>query len=359
MPCAQTDDRVAVAMGDRMVGDLEPVLVIAEVGVNHDGDLSTALELVDAAAWAGADAVKLQTFVPSGLAADGAPLAPYQSERAREAADQRELLEPLCLTSEELRVVARRCAEKGLIFLSSPFDLASARLLEGLGVPAFKVASGELTNLPFLQALAGHGRPLLVSTGMATLGEVGEAVRVVNAAGAPLVLLHCVSSYPTAPGQANLRAIDTLRAAFGVPVGYSDHCLGLEASLAAVARDACLVERHVTLDRTRPGPDHAISLEPGELRELVGGIRRTEAMLGDGRKVAQGGELATRAVARRSIVAARALTAGETLTPEALAIKRPGHGLSPARLTELIGARLARPLARDEVLTEAHLELRS
>jgi len=358
MPSTQADLGADVAIGDRLVGDLQPALVVAEVGVNHDGDLPCALELVDAAAWAGVEAVKFQTFVPAGLAADGAPLAPYQAEGVGEAIDQREMLERLSLSGEDLQAVAKRCAQRGLIFLSSPFDPASADLLERLDVPAFKVASGELTNLPFLRALAGRGRPLILSTGMATLHEVGEAVRTVRATGAPLVLLHCVSSYPTPPSQANLRAIDTLREAFQVPVGYSDHCLGLAASLAAVARGACLVERHLTLDRSRPGPDHAISLEPEELRELVDGIRTTTAMLGDGHKVAQPGEVATRAAARRSIVAARALAAGETLTAAALAIKRPGCGLAPARLPELVGARLARPLAQDEVLTEAHLEPR-
>ncbi len=358
MLSTQADSRV-VRIGERVVGGLEPALVVAEVGVNHDGDRRTALELVEAAAAAGAEAVKFQTFVPAGLAADGAPLAPYQSDQTGEAVDQREMLEQLCLSVEDLRVVAEHCDRRGVIFLSTPFDMTSAYLLERLGVPAFKVASGELTNLPFLQALAARGRPLILSTGMATLCEVREAVRVIGTAGAPLVLLHCVSSYPAPPEQANLRAIDTLRETFGVPVGYSDHCLGPAVSLAAVARDACLVERHLTLDRTRRGPDHAMSLEPDELRALVGDIRRTEGMLGDGHKIAQQGELATRSVARRSIVAARALAAGETLTEAALAIKRPGHGLAPARMTELVGTRLARPLAEDELLTEAHLERRS
>lgn len=354
----QQDNRAVVMIGDRAVGELEPVMVVAEVGVNHDGDLVTALELVEAAAWAGADAVKLQTFSPAELAVEGAPLAPYQRERSSEAADQREMLERLCLAVEDLEAVARRSAELGLIFLSSPFDVPSAGLLERIGVPALKVASGELTNLPLLVALSERDLPLILSTGMATLAEIGEAVSAVRAGGSPLILLHCVSSYPTPPGQANLRSLDTLREAFRVPVGYSDHCLGLGASLAAVARDACLIERHITLDRARRGPDHAISLEPRELRELVTGIRDTEAMLGDGRKVAQAAELATRSLARRSIVAARALAEGETLTAAALTAKRPGHGLSPARLGELIGTRLARPLARDEMLTEAHLERR-
>ncbi len=348
-----------VSIGGRCIGVREPVLVVAEAGVNHDGEVDIALELVDAAARAGADAVKFQTFVPTALAVAHAPLATYQRERAGDVGEQRQMLERMCLPEQSWAAIARRCDRHGLLFLSTPFDLASATLLEQLGVPAFKVASSELTNLPFLQALGRRGKPLILSTGMATLREVGDAVEVVRETGAPLVLLHCVSAYPTPSDQANVRAIDTLRSAFGVPVGYSDHCLGLDASLAAIARDACLLERHLTLDRTRSGPDHAMSLEPDELQELIRRVRATEALLGDGRKLPQPAEHDTRAVARRSIVAARALEAGETLTADALAIKRPGDGLAPAFLAELVGARLARPLAEDEQLTEAHLELRT
>jgi N,N'-diacetyllegionaminate synthase len=370
----------SVEIGGRRVGAGERVLVVAEIGVNHDGDVGVALELVDAAAAAGAEAVKLQAFRPAALAATSAPLAAYQRTGAGAARDQLQMLERLCLSESDFASVAKRCEEHGIVFLATPFDLASAELLERVGTPAFKVGSGELTNLPFLEALAARRRPLILSTGMATLAEVAEAVAVVRAvastavgtvgapgadtggtpvvgaADVPLVLLHCVSSYPTPPAQANLRALDTLRAAFQVPVGYSDHCLGLEASLAAVARDACLLERHITLDRTRPGPDHAMSLEPDELRELVGRVRELESMLGDGCKAPQPAERDTRAVARRSIVASRALRAGETLTAEALAIKRPGGGLAPARLPELIGARLVRGIAADEQLTERHVE---
>ncbi|HXN37062.1 MAG TPA: N-acetylneuraminate synthase family protein [Solirubrobacteraceae bacterium] len=348
-----------VSIAGRLLGERRPALVVAEIGVNHDGDVNSALELVDAAAAAGAEVVKFQTFVPGALAAANAPLAGYQRARMGDVAGQRAMLEGLCLSGGELAAVAARCALRGVMFLSTPFDLASATALERLDVPAFKVASSELTNLPFLDALARRGRPLILSTGMATLDEVGDAVRLVRRAGAPLVLLHCVSSYPVPAEQANVRAIDTLRAAFGLPVGYSDHCLGFDASLAAVARDACLLERHLTLDRTRPGPDHAMSLEPDELRELVARVRAIEATLGDGRKRPQPAERDTRSVARRSIVAARTLAAGETLTADSLAVKRPGGGLAPARLAELVGARLARPLSEDEQVTEAHLELRA
>jgi N-acetylneuraminate synthase/N,N'-diacetyllegionaminate synthase len=347
----------AVSIAGRKLGGDEPALVVAEAGVNHDGDLCAALELVDAAAAAGADAIKFQTFVAQALATREAPLADYQRQRSGSTDGQRAMLERLCLSTEQLATVAARCERRDILFLSSPFDLASATVLERLGAPALKIASGELTNLPFLGALARRATPLILSTGMATLSEVSEAVRVVGEAGAPLVLLHCVSSYPTPLEQANVRAIDVLRSAFGVPVGYSDHCLGFDASLAAVARGACLLERHLTLDRTRVGPDHAMSLQPDELAELVRRVRAIEAALGDGRKVPQPAELQMRMYARRSIVAARRLEPGETLTADALAIKRPGDGLAPARLAELIGARVARAIEQDEQLTEAHLEL--
>jgi N,N'-diacetyllegionaminate synthase len=345
-----------VAIGERRVGWGQPVFVIAEAGVNHDGDVRTALELVDVAAAAGADAVKFQTFVPSSVAVARAPLADYQRAHVDGVSEQRGMLERLCLPARGLRSIAEHCRRRQLLFLSTPFDLPSAALLERLDVPAFKIASSELTNLPFLAALARRGLPMIVSTGMAALQEVVCAVDVVRGAGAQLILLHCVSGYPTPAEQVNLRAIDTLQAAFGTPVGFSDHTLGLDASLAAVARDACLLERHVTLDRNRRGPDHAISLEPAELAELVRRVRVTEGMLGDGRKRPQPAELDTRAVARRSIVAARPLAAGDTLTSDALAVKRPGGGLEPARMAELVGARLLRALAEDEQLTEAHLE---
>jgi len=348
-----------VSIGGRRLGQHEPVLVVAEAGVNHDGDVNTALELVDAAAHAGAEVIKFQTFLPAALAVEGAPLASYQRDRLAHVSDQRGMLEGLCLSDEDWHTVAARCERHGVLFLSTPFDLASATLLERLGVSAFKVASGELTNLPFLHSLAQRQKPLIVSTGMATIREVGDAVDVVRAQGTPLVLLHCVSAYPAPPEQANVRAIVTLRTAFGVPVGYSDHCLGFDASLAAVALGACLIERHLTLDRTSRGPDHGMSLQPDELRELIRRVRATEATLGDGRKAPQPAERDTRAIARRSIVAARAIAAGETLTADALAIKRPGGGLDPARLAELLGTRLTRPLCQDEQLTEAHLELRT
>lgn len=346
----------SIEIAGRRIGDGEPVYVIAEIGVNHDGSLDRAIALVEAAANAGVDAIKFQTFEPDALATDSAPLAVYQRE-GTDAPSQREMLERLRLADEDLKALAALCRRLGPHFLSTPFDEASAAKLEALEVPAFKVGSGELTNLPFLRHLAARALPLLVSTGMSDLDEVRAAVAAIAAAGAPpLALLHCVSSYPTPPAQVNLRAMDTLAAEFpGAVIGYSDHCLGVEVSVAAVARGAKVIERHITLDRTLPGPDHAISLEPEELAWMVKAIRTVEAALGDGSKRPQDAEANTRAVARRSLVAARDLEQGRILAAGDLTAKRPAGGLPPSELDAILGRSLARPLRRDELLTEAHL----
>lgn len=340
-------------IGKREVGEGAPVYVIAEIGVNHDGNVKRALEMIDACARAGADAVKFQTFDPQALAAERAPLAAYQRRAGEEITSQVQMLERLALSADEFAALAARCGELGVDFLSSPFDEPSATMLVGLGVPAIKVGSGELTNLPLLRALADHRLPMLLSTGMADLAEIAAAREA--ATGAPVALLHCVSSYPAPPEQANLRAIVTLRDRFGGVVGYSDHCLGLDVSLAAVALGAHILERHVTLDRSAPGPDHAISLLPDELGELVRRTRIVESALGDGRKRAQPAEADTARVARRSLVAARDLQAGEVVTKDAIAIKRPADGLGPARRDELIGVALRRPVARDEPFLDEDL----
>jgi len=345
-----------MAIGDREIGAGHSVFVIAEAGVNHDGDRRRALDLVDAAVDSGSDAVKFQTFDPQEIATSTAPLAEYQQEGAA-GTSQGEMLAALRLDDDAFREIAEHCKTRGIVFLSTPFDEGSADLLEGLAVPAFKVGSGELTNLPFLENLARRGRPLLVSTGMATLDEVADAVEAIREAGnPPVALLHCVSSYPAPPEQANLQAMDTLREAFGLPVGFSDHSLGADVSLAAVARGAAILERHLTTDRSLPGPDHAASLEPDEFAELVGRVRTVELALGDGVKRPQPSELQVMEAARRSIVAVRQMEAGERVAPGAVAVKRPGGGLPPVRLKSVVGAKLARSIEAGELLTEAHLE---
>ncbi len=331
-----------IHLGERSIGD-GPVFVIAEAGVNHNGDVALARRLIDAAASAGADAVKFQTFDPDALAAAGAPTAGYQRRAGVVATDQREMLAALALPPAAWSELQAHARARDLVFLSTPFDDGSAELLDQLGVPAFKVGSGELTNTPFITRLASRGRPLLISTGMADMVEVAAAVDAVRAGGdVPLALFHCVSSYPAAPEDANLRAIETMRRAFGVPVGWSDHTPGTELSLAAIAAGASLVEKHITLDRALPGPDHQASLEPEEFGAMVAGIRAVERALGTGAKAPVPAELDVARVARRSLHWTVSMDAGRVVAPGDVAILRPGTGMAPARLDEVVGRRTAR-----------------
>jgi N,N'-diacetyllegionaminate synthase len=318
-------------------------LVIAEAGVNHNGDLALAHRLVDAAADAGADVVKFQTFAPERLASVGAPTAEYQRAAGVAADDQREMLTRLALAADAWPELREHAENRGLIFLSSPFDESSADLLERVGVPAFKVGSGELTNHPFLAHLARIGRPLLVSTGMATMCEVAAALDVVARNGdVPLALFHCVSSYPARPADANLRAIDSMRAAFGVPVGWSCHTDGIELGIAAAARGADLVEKHLTLDRSMPGPDHGASLEPAAFAAMVQGIRDATSSLGSGRKIPVDAERDVALVARRSLYWAAELSAGAAISADDLVALRPGTGIAPGERDRLVGRTVRR-----------------
>lgn len=331
--------------------------VIAEAGVNHNGDPALAHRLIDAAADANADAVKFQTFDPAALAAADAPLAEYQRAGAGGSRGQREMLEALALPVDAWTALSAHAAERGIEFLSSPFDDASAELLADLGVPAFKVPSGELTNHRLLERLAAFGRPLLVSTGMADMREVAEAVDAIAAAGDPPIgLFHCVSSYPAEPRDANLRAMATLRAAFGVPAGWSDHTPGIELPTAAAALGAALIEKHLTLDRTMAGPDHAASLEPDAFAALVTAVRTVESALGSGDKVPTPAELETAAVARKSLAWGRDLEAGAVVAEADLVALRPGSGLSPARRTDVVGHATARRVQAGTLVTSADVD---
>jgi N,N'-diacetyllegionaminate synthase len=332
------------------------VFVIAEAGVNHDGSLDRALQLVDAAKASGADAVKFQTFRADQLATRSAHKAPYQKRTTSNSESQFEMLQRLQLDAAAHRCLIDHCRNIGIQFLSSPFDTQSADLLATMNVPLYKVPSGEITNLPFLQHLARKSRPLILSTGMSTLGEVEEAVQVLQAAGATqLTLLHCVTEYPAPYDEVNLRAMQTLKSAFGLPVGYSDHTSGIEIAIAAVALGAEVIEKHFTLDRSLPGPDHSASLEPVELRQMVTAIRHVEAALGTGIKAPAPCELPNISVARKSVVAARTLTTGHQLTTRDLEIKRPGNGLAPKLLPTLIGHTLRVSVAKDEIINWDHL----
>jgi len=308
--------------------------------VNHDGDVQRAHSLIDVAADAGADAVKFQTFQADALAATDAPRAAYQAGRLGGDESQHSMLKKLELPREAWPRLQAHATERGIIFLSTPFDEGSLDLLIELRVPAIKIGSGDVTNLRLIRRAATAGVPVLCSTGMATLGEVANAVSAVRDQGGSIVLLHCVSSYPAPESSANLRAIPTLARVFGVPVGYSDHTTGRRAAIAAVALGAVMIEKHFTVDRTLPGPDHRASLEPDDLKGLVEDIRGVESALGDGRKTPQREELDTRAVARRSLAWTRDLPEGHTVGDGDLVAKRPTGGVAPDREDLVLGRRL-------------------
>ena len=331
-----------VSLGGRSVGANCPCLIIAEAGVNHNGDLKLALELVDEAAKAGADAVKFQTFSADRLASPLAPKASYQMATTDISESQLDMLRRLELSAKDHYSIMKRCREKDLLFLSSAFDESSVDLLHHLDVAAFKVPSGEITNLPYLTHVASRGKPLIISTGMADLSEVETALEAVEATGNKnLILLHCLSSYPAPRDQVNLRAMHTLFSVCRVPVGYSDHTEGISIACAAVAMGACVLEKHFTLDRGLPGPDHKASIEPEELSRLVEAVRQVEAAMGDGKKVPQSSELGTRDVARKSLVTAHHVAAGSKLGDEDIVVMRPGTGFAPRMRSRTVG-RIAR-----------------
>ena len=318
-------------------------VVIAEAGVNHNGDLALARRLVEAAAAAGADAVKFQTFTAADLATAAAPKAAYQTSNDG-AGSQREMLERLELSPAQHRELAAHCRSCGIAFLSTAFGLPELELLLELGIGAIKVPSGEITHRPLLEAMAAAASsrpmPVYLSTGMSTLGEVEAALEVFLDAGVQrqaITLMHCLSAYPAPEEQINLRALTSLAAAFGCPVGYSDHTLGITAPVAAVALGAVVIEKHLTLDVHLPGPDHRASLEPEPFAAMVAAIRSCERMLGDGLKQPQPAEQNTRQVARRSLRAARFIEAGQHFQPDDLICQRPADGLSPMRYPQLLG----------------------
>ena len=316
----------------------QPCFIIAEAGVNHNGSIDLAFELVEAAAFAGADAVKFQTFIAESVIAADAPKAEYQKETTPPGESQLEMVKRLELSFADFARIKAHCDAARIVFLSTPFDFQSVDFLSRLDVPAFKISSGDLTNHPLLDHVARQNKPVILSTGMSNLSEVEEAAGVIRSTGnEQLVLLHCVTNYPAEPGDVNLRAMHTMAEALRVPIGYSDHTIGADIALAAVALGACIIEKHFTLDRNLPGPDHRASLEPDELRALILGIRKVEASLGDGRKLPAASELNTASVARRSLVAAKNSPAGTIIGREMIAVKRPGTGLPPGMLNEIVG----------------------
>ncbi len=328
----------SMRIGTHEIGRGHRCFILAEAGVNHNGSLDQARALVDAAAEAGADAVKFQTFTAEKLVLPGAPKAQYQRKASRGDQSQLEMLKALELSHQDHQALIEHCRERGILFLSTPFDEQSADFLESLGVEAFKIGSGELTNLSLLEHVARKALPMIVSTGMSTLGQVEAAVRAIETQGDPaLVLLHCVSNYPADPADVNLRAMATIRRAFGRPVGYSDHTMGIAVPLAAAALGACVIEKHFTLDRGQAGPDHQASIEPHELKRLVESIRIVERAMGDGRKRPVASEADVMAAARRSLVAAVAIPDGTVIRTDMLSLRRPGTGLPPEMRGYLVG----------------------
>ena len=352
----RTRGATPLRLGDRTIGDGEPVFIIAEAGVNHNGDADLAHRLVDIAAESGADSVKFQTFEPELLASENAPKAEYQVENTGEASSQLDMLRALTLPHSVVRELAAHAAERGIVFLSTPFDMRSADFLGELGVAAFKVPSGEVTNHPFLAHLARMGRPLLVSTGMSTMPEVAGALAAIRAGGdPPVALFHAVTQYPTPFAECNLAAIVSMRETFGLPVGWSDHTEGILAPVAATTLGAAMVEKHFTTSRDLPGPDHLAALEPDELNEMVKAIRAVEAAIGDGVKRPAACEAGNIGLVRRSIHAARPLAAGQEITDDDIVALRPATGISPSAWSTVVGRRVREPVAAGELLSERHL----
>lgn len=346
-----TDD--AVCVGAIRIGAGHPCYVIAEAGVNHNGNLDLAKELVDAAAAAGANAVKFQTFNADKIISAKAPKADYQRTNTGRGGSQLDMVRNLQLDEQAHYDLLAYCKQRNIQFLSSAFDEQSVDLLCEMGVPALKIGSGELTNNILLAHMAQKGAPLLLSTGMGTLDEVADALACIAGNGAPpVVLFHCVSNYPASPSHCNLNAMQTMRRAFGVPVGWSDHTLGQHVMLAAVAMGADIVEKHLTLDRDLPGPDHRASMEPDEFTDMVDMIRDVEMSLGNGEKCPAESEHNTIEVARRSLHAACNIMPGHLIAHSDLIAMRPGTGIAPNRLEDIVGRSVNREIAAGTIIEE-------
>lgn len=329
-------------------------LIIAEAGVNHNGDVEIAKDLIDAAAAAGADLVKFQTFNAEYLATQNAPKADYQMYATHEEHTQFKMLRLLELSAQTHEILIMHCRKQNIGFFSTGFDIESLNFLASLGAELFKIPSGEITNLPYLRHVGAFGKPVILSTGMAALGEIESALDVLELAGTPrtkITVLHCNTEYPTPMQDVNLRAMCSIREAFGVAIGYSDHTLGIEIPIAAVALGATVIEKHLTLDRSLLGPDHKASIEPDEFGAMVRAIRNIEQAMGDGVKRLSPSEAKNKLVARKSLVAAKPIHEGELFTVENVTAKRPGCGISPMRWDEVIGRVANRDFEADELIS--------
>ncbi|MDL2346108.1 N-acetylneuraminate synthase [Campylobacter hyointestinalis] len=332
---------------------MNKVFIIAEAGVNHNGSLELAKKLIDEAVVAGADAVKFQTFKAELCISKNADKAEYQKQTTDKNESQFDMIKKLELNEYAHTELIKYCKIKNIMFLSTPFDLQSVDLLNGFGLEIFKIPSGEITNLPYLRKIASLNKKVILSTGMANLGEIEAALEILTKNGTAkenITVLHANTEYPTPFRDVNLKAMLTIRGAFGVKVGYSDHTPGIEVSIAAVALGATVIEKHFTLDKTMPGPDHKASLEPSELQSMVKAIRNIEIALGDGIKKASSSESKNKPIARKSIVAKCDIKKGDLFSESNLTIKRPGSGISPMRWDEVIGLRATRDYKEDELI---------
>jgi N,N'-diacetyllegionaminate synthase len=328
-------------------------LIIAEAGVNHNGELALAKRLIDVAAEAGADLVKFQTFSADRQVIRTAEKADYQNQTTDISESQHEMLRRLELSAEMHKELIAHCAARDIGFFSTGFDIESIDLLAGLGQDHFKIPSGEITNLPYLRHIGQLGKAIIISTGMATLGEIETAIDVLERAGTPrtsITVLHCTTEYPTPMSEVNLRAMQSIHKVFGVAVGYSDHTRGIEVAIAAVALGATVIEKHFTLDRNLPGPDHKASLEPDQLKAMVAAIRNIEVALGDGIKRPTPSEIKNRPIVRKSLVTRQAIKAGEVFSTQNIMAKRPGTGISPMLWDEVIGRPAPRDFLADELI---------
>lgn len=333
--------------------DKKSTFIIAEAGVNHNGSMELAKKLIDTAVEAGVDAVKFQTFKAKNLVSKKAQKAEYQKETTDKEESQFEMIKKLELDVDTHKELMAYCDEKNIMFLSTPFDHESIDLLDRLGMEIFKIPSGEITNLPYLRKIGGLRKKVILSTGMADIGEIEDALDVlvkVGTAKGNITVLHANTMYPTPFEDVNLKAMQTIACAFGVNVGYSDHTLGIEVPVAAVAMGAKVIEKHFTLDKTMEGPDHKASLEPDELKAMVQAIRNIELALGTGIKKPSPSERPNMAVARKSIVASRSIKKGEVLSKKNLTVKRPGNGVSPMRWDEIVGTIATKDYGEDELI---------
>ena len=331
---------------------MSKTLIIAEIGVNHNGNIDTAKKMIEVAKECGADIVKFQTFNTDALTSKFAKMAEYQKKNMGEEKSQKDMLKSLALSYDDFRELADYCKKVGIMFLSTPFDIGSVHFLNSLQ-DIWKIPSGEITNYPYLVEIAKTKKKIILSTGMCTMDEVEASLKVLKDNGATdITLLHCTTDYPAPLESVNLKAMLTLKEKFDCPVGYSDHTKGIEVSVAAVAMGAEVIEKHFTLDRNMPGPDHKASLEPNELKELVDAVRNVEKAIGDGNKKPTESELQNRNVARKSIVALKPIKKGELLSEDNLTTKRPGNGISPMRWNEIIGTAASRDYEEDELIEE-------